>query len=163
MVYVVDGIVTRVRAVDPSGRWEPDERGYVEVQSARNRSPTLKSPSSYPPLVCGSGTNARTCAASSANTSRCESQMTMHRILPDRERTTPPMDPLHTLQIGTQIPDVTFALLDALASAGGDPRIGLGYGCSLCGTTPILSTHLLQPGHPGVRRGRAPVEQQPRR
>lgn len=31
MVYVVDGIVTRVRAVDPTGRWEPDDRGYVEV------------------------------------------------------------------------------------------------------------------------------------
>jgi hypothetical protein len=30
-IYVVDGVVTRVRAVDPEGRWEEDDRGYVDA------------------------------------------------------------------------------------------------------------------------------------
>lgn len=34
IVYVVDGVVTRVRAVDPDGRWIPDDRGYMEYRSA---------------------------------------------------------------------------------------------------------------------------------
>lgn len=31
IVYVVDGVVTRLRAVDPNGRWVSDDRGYMEV------------------------------------------------------------------------------------------------------------------------------------
>jgi hypothetical protein len=32
MVYVVDGIVARVRAVDPDpARWDCDDRGYADV------------------------------------------------------------------------------------------------------------------------------------
>ncbi|WP_067722941.1 recombinase family protein [Nocardia yamanashiensis] len=31
LVYVVDGVVTRVRAVDPGGRWQVDDRGYADV------------------------------------------------------------------------------------------------------------------------------------
>lgn len=27
----VSGVVTRVRAVDPNGRWAADDRGYVDV------------------------------------------------------------------------------------------------------------------------------------
>ncbi|MGV9838029.1 recombinase family protein [Nocardia niigatensis] len=31
LVYVVDGVVTRVRAVDPDGAWHTDDRGYCDV------------------------------------------------------------------------------------------------------------------------------------
>ncbi|MFC0429906.1 recombinase family protein [Kutzneria buriramensis] len=31
IVYVVDGVVARVRAVDPDGRWQVDDRGYCDV------------------------------------------------------------------------------------------------------------------------------------
>ncbi|MGH3843498.1 MAG: recombinase family protein [Pseudonocardiaceae bacterium] len=31
IVYVADGIVTRVRGVDPHGRWDEDDRGYADV------------------------------------------------------------------------------------------------------------------------------------
>lgn len=31
LVYVVDGVVTRVRGIDPDGRWVPDDRGYMDV------------------------------------------------------------------------------------------------------------------------------------
>jgi DNA invertase Pin-like site-specific DNA recombinase len=31
IVYVVDGVVTRVRGVDPNGTWEQDDRGYYDV------------------------------------------------------------------------------------------------------------------------------------
>lgn len=49
IVYVVDGVVTRIRAIDPDGTWDEDDRGYVDVpvtkpltelQAAR-RFPTL--------------------------------------------------------------------------------------------------------------------------
>lgn len=31
IVYVVDGVVARVRAVDPAGEWREDDRGYADV------------------------------------------------------------------------------------------------------------------------------------
>ena len=31
IVYVADGVVVRVRAVDPAGTWHEDDRGYVDV------------------------------------------------------------------------------------------------------------------------------------
>ncbi|MBB2940480.1 hypothetical protein FB565_000184 [Actinoplanes lutulentus] len=31
IVYVVNGVVTRVRAIDPNGQWDEDDRGYVDV------------------------------------------------------------------------------------------------------------------------------------
>ena len=31
MVYVVDGSVARVRAVQPGGAWQRDDRGYAEI------------------------------------------------------------------------------------------------------------------------------------
>jgi DNA invertase Pin-like site-specific DNA recombinase len=31
IAYVVDGTVTRIRAIDPTGTWKPDDRGYVEA------------------------------------------------------------------------------------------------------------------------------------
>lgn len=31
LVYVVDGVVTRIRGIDPDGRWVPDDRGYMDV------------------------------------------------------------------------------------------------------------------------------------
>ncbi|MEV6073393.1 recombinase family protein [Nocardia sp. NPDC052001] len=31
IVYIVDGVVTRVRAVDPEGTWHTDDRGYCDV------------------------------------------------------------------------------------------------------------------------------------
>lgn len=30
-VYVVDGVVARVRAVDPDGTWRDDDRGYADA------------------------------------------------------------------------------------------------------------------------------------
>lgn len=74
-VYAVDGVVARIRAVDPAGAWIPDERGYMEaplsdalgaVQAAR-RFPTLP--------LCSWATLAPTSAARSANTCPCEGQL----------------------------------------------------------------------------------------
>jgi hypothetical protein len=31
IVYVADGVVVRVRGIDPAGKWIPDDRGYVEA------------------------------------------------------------------------------------------------------------------------------------
>lgn len=31
VVYVVDGVVARVRGVVPGGRWRTDDRGYADV------------------------------------------------------------------------------------------------------------------------------------
>jgi hypothetical protein len=31
IVYVVDGVVARVRGVDPGGQWRTDDRGYADV------------------------------------------------------------------------------------------------------------------------------------
>lgn len=31
VVYVVDGTVARVRAVQPDGRWQRDDRGYADI------------------------------------------------------------------------------------------------------------------------------------
>ncbi|MGV9408344.1 recombinase family protein [Nocardia sp. NPDC003693] len=31
IVYVVDGVVTRIRAIDPDGSWHVDDRGYCDV------------------------------------------------------------------------------------------------------------------------------------
>ncbi|GGL44345.1 recombinase family protein [Nocardia jinanensis] len=31
IVYIVDGVVARVRAVDPAGQWHEDDRGYADV------------------------------------------------------------------------------------------------------------------------------------
>ncbi|MEV6820480.1 hypothetical protein AB0M72_17160 [Nocardiopsis dassonvillei] len=31
IVYVANGIVVRIRAIDPDGKWEDDDRGYAAV------------------------------------------------------------------------------------------------------------------------------------
>jgi hypothetical protein len=31
VVYVADGIVTRIRAIDPHGTWQRDDRGYADI------------------------------------------------------------------------------------------------------------------------------------
>jgi hypothetical protein len=31
IVYIVDGTVTRIRAVDPNGTWTEDDRGYADI------------------------------------------------------------------------------------------------------------------------------------
>jgi hypothetical protein len=35
IVYVVNGTVARIRAVDPDGSWERDDRGYADIPSPR--------------------------------------------------------------------------------------------------------------------------------
>ena len=49
VVYVVNGTVARIRAVDPGGAWERDDRGYADIPltapltevQAAERFPTL--------------------------------------------------------------------------------------------------------------------------
>ncbi|WP_139277637.1 hypothetical protein [Rhodococcus marinonascens] len=31
IIYIVDGMVARVRAVDPDGHWDHDDRGYADI------------------------------------------------------------------------------------------------------------------------------------
>jgi hypothetical protein len=31
IIYVVNGVVRRIRRVDPEGKWRKDDRGYVDV------------------------------------------------------------------------------------------------------------------------------------
>jgi hypothetical protein len=69
-VYVVDGVITRIRGIEPDGRWKKDDRGYVDAPVTKPLTDIARSPSGSPPCRSDAVTNGPGCAARSASTCR---------------------------------------------------------------------------------------------